>query len=65
MGKPYHMRLAERVTEWQLRNCKRSQGRLRIKWRDEIGAFARAGWSTLTSDREVGGVGKGPCAAVD
>ncbi len=34
------------------RNSKRSQGRQKIRWRDEIVTFAGAGWSTLTSDRE-------------
>ncbi len=37
-------------TEWQPRNC-RSQGRQRTRWRDEIRAFAGAGWS-ITSDLE-------------
>ncbi len=45
-------RWTKRVTEWQPRNCKRRQGRQRVRWRDEITAFAGAGWSTLTSDRE-------------
>ncbi len=45
-------RWVKRVREWQLRNCKRSQGRQEIRWRDEVTAFARTGWSTLTSDRE-------------
>ncbi len=32
-------RWTKRVTEWQPRNSKRSQGRQRIRWRDEIAAF--------------------------
>ncbi len=34
------------VSEWQPRNCN-SQGRQRIRWRDEMRIFAGAGWSTL------------------
>ncbi len=45
-------RWTKKVKEWQLRNSKRSQGRQKTKWRDEIVAFASVGWSTLTSDRE-------------
>ncbi len=45
-------RWTKKVTEWQPRNSKRSQGRQKITWRDEIVALASAGWSTLTSDRE-------------
>ncbi len=45
-------RWTKRVTEWQLRNCKRSQGRQIVIWKDEITAFAGAGWSTVTSDKE-------------
>ncbi len=41
-----------RVTEWQPRNARRNQGRQRIRWRDEIRAFAGPSWSSLTSDRE-------------
>ncbi len=44
-------RWTKRVTEWQGRNCKRSQGGQTVRWRDEITAFAGTGWSTLTSDR--------------
>lgn len=29
------------------------QGRQRARWRGGIRAFVRAGWSTLTSNREV------------
>ncbi len=36
------------------RDCWRNQGRQRTRWRDEIRAFAGAGWSTLTSNREQG-----------
>ncbi len=50
-------RWTKRVTEWQPRNSKRSQGRQRIRWRDEIVAFAGVRWSSLTSDREEGGRG--------
>ncbi len=42
----------KRVTEWQPRNSKRSQGKQKIRWRDEITPFAKAGCSTLKSDRE-------------
>ncbi len=48
-------RWTEKVTEWQPRNCKRSQGGegRKSRWRDEIVGFAGAGWNTLTtSDRE-------------
>ncbi len=45
-------RLTKKVTEWQSRNCKRSQGRQINRWRSKIVAFAGVGWSTLTSDRE-------------
>ncbi len=45
-------RWTKRVMEWQPRNSKRSQGRQRIRWRDEIAAFIGARWSSLTSDRE-------------
>ncbi len=44
-------RWTKRVTEWQPRNSKRSQGRQRIR-RDEIVAFAGVRWSSPTSDRE-------------
>ncbi len=57
-------RWTRRVTEWQPRNCNRSQGRQKIRWRDDVTAFLGAGWSTLTSDREVEGVGNGLCPAV-
>ncbi len=33
-------RWTTRVTEWQPGNGRRSQGRLRVRWRDEIRAFA-------------------------
>ncbi len=45
-------RWVKRVTEWHPRNCTRSQGRRRVRWIYGIAAFAVAGWSTLTSDRE-------------
>ncbi len=45
-------RWTTRVTEWQPRNGRRNQGRQRIRWRDEIRAFAGPSWSSLTSDRE-------------
>ncbi len=59
-------RWTKRVTEWQPRNSKRSQGRQRIRWRDEIAAFA-GGKVELTNirQRKVEGVGKGLCFAVD
>ncbi len=44
-------RWTKRVTEWHPRNCERSHGRQRIRWRDEITAFVWAEWSTLTPDR--------------
>ncbi len=46
-------RWTKRVTEWQHRNCKRSQGRQRVRWWDEIAAFAGTGWRSLASDREM------------
>ncbi len=58
-------RWTKRAIHWQPRNCKRSQGRQRVRWMDEITAFAGAGCSTLTSDREVEEVGKGLCATVN
>ncbi len=45
-------RWTTRVTDWQPRNGRRSQGRQRVRWRDEIRAFAELSWSSLTSDRE-------------
>ncbi len=45
-------RWTTRVTEWQPRNGRRNQGRQRVKWTDEIRAFAGANWSSLTTDRE-------------
>ncbi len=45
-------RRAEKITEWQPRNFKRSQDRQKIRWRDEIVAFAGVGCSTFTSDSE-------------
>ncbi len=45
-------RWTTKVTEWQPRNCKRSQGRQKSRWRDEIVALAGVGWRTLTSDRQ-------------
>ncbi len=48
-------KLTIKVTERQPRNCRRSQGRQRTRWRDEIRAFTGAGWSTLTPDRGPGG----------
>ncbi len=45
-------RWTTRVTEWQPWNCRRNQGRQRVRWRDEITAFAGPSWSSLTSDRE-------------
>ncbi len=40
-----------RVTKWQPRNGRRNQGRQRVNWRDEIGAFAGSSLSSLTSER--------------
>ncbi len=40
------------ATGWEPRNCNKSQGKQRVRWRDEITAVAGAGWSTLTSDGE-------------
>ncbi len=45
-------RWTTRVTEWQPRIGRRNQGRQRVRWRDEIRAFAGPRWSSLTSDRE-------------
>ncbi len=45
-------RWTTRVTEWQPRNDRRNQFRQRVRWRDEIRAFAGQSWSSLTSDRE-------------
>ncbi len=45
-------RWTTRVTEWQPMNGRRNQGRHRVRWRDEIRAFAGTSWSSLTSDRE-------------
>ncbi len=45
-------RLTMRVTECKPRNCRRNQGRQKVRWRDEIRAFAGRSWSSLTSDRE-------------
>ncbi len=53
-----------RVTEWQPRNGRRNQGRQRVRWRDEIRAFAGPSWSNIRQ-REVENVGKGLCSAVD
>ncbi len=58
-------RWTTRVTEWQPRNGRRNQSRQRIRWRDEIRAFAGTSWNSLTSDREVENFGKGLCPAVD
>ncbi len=55
----------KRGTEWQPWNCKRTQGGERVRRREEITAFAGAGWSTLTSGKEVEEAGKGLCPAVD
>ncbi len=56
LGGPHYVKnrqqMDKRVPEWQPRNSKRSQGRHRIRWRDEIVAFAGVRWSSLTSDRE-------------
>ncbi len=49
-----HNRWTKRVTEWQPRNSKRSQGRQKIRWRDEIVAFAGVGWSTSNRERWKG-----------
>ncbi len=45
-------RWTARVTEWQPMNGRRNQGRQRVRWRDEISAFAGPSWSSLPSDRE-------------
>ncbi len=58
-------RWTTKVTEWQPRNGRRNLCRQRVRWRDEIGAFAGPSWSSLTSDREVENVGKGLCPEVD
>ena len=42
-------RWTKKATEWQPRNCKRSQGRQRISLRDELVAFTGVGWITLTA----------------
>ncbi len=44
-------RWTTRETEWQPRNGRRNQGRQRVRWRDEIRAFAGPSWNSLTSDR--------------
>ncbi len=44
-------RWTTRVTEWQPRNGRRNQGRQRVRWRDEIRAFAGPSYNSLTSDR--------------
>ncbi len=45
-------RWTTRVTEWQPRNGRRSQGRQRVRWRDEVKAFAGPSWTSLTSEKE-------------
>ncbi len=56
----------KKVTEWQPRNSKRSQGKQKIRCRDEIVAFAFVEWSTLTSDRgRSNWLGKGLCPTVE
>ncbi len=45
-------RWTTRVTEWQSRNGIKNQGRQRVRWRDEIRAFAGTSWSSLTSGKE-------------
>ncbi len=45
-------RWTTRGTEWQPRNGRRNKGRQRVRWRDEIRAFAGQGLTSLTSDIE-------------
>ncbi len=59
-------RWTTRITEWQPYPGMVGEIRAdRVRWRDEIRAFAGPSWSSLTSDREVENVGKGLCPAVD
>ncbi len=41
-----------REKQWQPRVGRKNQGRQRVRWKDEIRAFAGPSWSSLTSDRE-------------
>ena len=41
-----------RLTEWQPRDGKRSQGRQRTRWRDEIKRFAGINWTTKALESE-------------
>ncbi len=58
-------RWTTRVTEWQPRNGRSSQGRQRVRQKDGIRAFAGLSWNSLTSDKEVENVGKGHCPAMN
>ena len=40
-----------RVTEWIPREGKRSRGRQKVRWDDEVRKFAGASWNTLAQDR--------------
>lgn len=52
-------RQTARVTKWQTTNQRlQKSGQTRTRWRNEIGVYARVGWSALTSDKERGTSGK-------
>ena len=44
-------RWAIRITEWVPRDCKRSRGRKRRRWSDEIRKFAGMDWHRKTINR--------------
>ena len=41
-----------RCTEWQVRNGKRSRGRPRRRWRDDIQQWQGATWTRVAKDRQ-------------
>ncbi len=45
-------RWTKRVMEWQPKKTPRKARGGRVRWRDEISAFAGVRWSSLTTDRE-------------
>ena len=52
VGRMKDNRWTIRCTEWQVRDGKRSRGRLKRRWRDDIQLWQGATWSRKAKDRQ-------------
>ena len=46
-------RWTRRVTEWQPRNGKRTRGRQKRRWRDDLTTYMGPTWTRLAQDRQI------------